>query len=333
MTMTRPEMILFDYGGTLLCEPDWDMLRGERAVFAHAIRNPHSLRPEDLSAWDAAYFQDYQKIRELGAELTEIQHLRLKYELHGIGLDVSYEEAEWILWEHASPMTERCVYPYIRETLRTLNERKIRTGVISNLVWSGSALKRRIDTLLPDNRFEFVITSSDYGRRKPDRRLFQLALAKSGLEPERVWYCGDKYDRDVVGARSAGLLPILYRGHMEGDRKDLQTPIPASEQTIVIEIVKLEEYFDITITWTTGATEKVSWTLNGNYDEDNEALYGYGVKSRQTLSAGGDLLSSETENDEVNAEFTFDDEGNLCWRDEDEGIDGTAFVPAEGAGK
>ncbi len=141
-----------------------------------------------------------------------------------------------------------------------------------------------------------------------------------------LWVCAA--GAEVTGDRFVGLwtaTPETLSGAFE---------LPEdTEQTIVIEIVKLEEYFDITITWTTGATEKVSWTLNGNYDEDNEALYGYGVKSRQTLSAGGDLLSSETENDEVNAEFTFDDEGNLCWRDEDEGIDGTAFVPAEGAGK
>ena len=28
--MAEPKMILFDYGGTLLCEPDWDHLRGKK---------------------------------------------------------------------------------------------------------------------------------------------------------------------------------------------------------------------------------------------------------------------------------------------------------------
>ena len=100
-----------------------------------------------------------------------------------------------------------------------------------------------------------------------------------------------------------------------------------TEQTIVIEIAKMDEYYDITITWTESATERISWALNGNYDEDNEALYGYGMKSRLTLGEGGELLSAETENEEAYAEFTFDDSGNLSWRDEDEGIDGTAFAP------
>ena len=38
--MAKPEMILFDYGGTLLCEPDWDLQRGEEAVFEHVVENP-----------------------------------------------------------------------------------------------------------------------------------------------------------------------------------------------------------------------------------------------------------------------------------------------------
>ena len=52
MSPGRPETVLFDYGGTLLCEPDRDALRGERAVPAHAVSNPLQLSPETLSAWD-----------------------------------------------------------------------------------------------------------------------------------------------------------------------------------------------------------------------------------------------------------------------------------------
>ena len=220
MGIKRPKMILFDYGGTMLCEPDLDHLRGERAVFAHVVQNPRGCTPEELAAWEQNHFLSRVPIRDLGGELTEIQLLRLKYELHGITLDIPYEEAEDVLWSHASPMTERCVYPHIREVLRAVSERGIRTGVISNLVWSGRALKKRIDTLLPDNRFEFIITSSDYGIRKPDVQLFRLALAKAGLSPEDVWYCGNDHRKDVAASRAAGLFPVWYLGHVEGDRKD-----------------------------------------------------------------------------------------------------------------
>ena len=75
----KPKMILFDYGGTLLCEPDWDMLRGECALFKHVVANPHHFTPEQLCSWEKDYFQSLQPVRDLGAEPTEIQMLRLKY--------------------------------------------------------------------------------------------------------------------------------------------------------------------------------------------------------------------------------------------------------------
>jgi len=214
---SKPKMILFDYGGTLLREPDWDMLRGERAVFAHVAENPRGCTPEALAAWerDQLFSPRKKALRDLDVETTMVQLLRLKYELHGIRLDVPYEEAEFILWSGAAPMSERCVTPHIRETLELLHERGIRTGVISNLGWSGASLTRRINTLLPDNRFELILTSSDYGIRKPDTRLFLTALARAGLGPEEAWYCGNDYRKDVDAARRAGLFAVWYRGEAE----------------------------------------------------------------------------------------------------------------------
>ena len=231
MITARPQMILFDYGGTLLCEPEWDMLRGERALFEHIVSNPHHYTPEELCSWEKEYFQSLQTVRDLGAEPTEIQMLRLKYELHGIKLDISYEEAEFIFWDHTAPMTENCLYPNIRELLNYMHDSDIRTGVISNIGWTGSALQRRINILLPDHHFEFILASSDYGLRKPDKRLFQVALEKAALNPEDVWFCGDTYDKDIEGAHAAGIYAIFYQGYADGNarrplRDSINMPIP-----------------------------------------------------------------------------------------------------------
>ena len=37
--MNKPKMIIFDYGNTLLYEPDFDFQRGEDALFKHVISN------------------------------------------------------------------------------------------------------------------------------------------------------------------------------------------------------------------------------------------------------------------------------------------------------
>ena len=98
----------------------------------------------------------------------------------------------------------------LQEMLAELRTRGIRTGVISNLGWSGEALADRLHRLLPEHAFEFVISSSDYGVRKPNPLIYRAALAKAGLSPEEVWFCGDQIDADVFGAQSVGIFPVWY---------------------------------------------------------------------------------------------------------------------------
>ena len=66
-----------------------------------------------------------------------------------------------------------------------LNQHGIRSAVISNLLWSGAALTERLNRLLPNNQFEFVMTSSDYFMRKPNRILLILLSGKPVLLPVR----------------------------------------------------------------------------------------------------------------------------------------------------
>lgn len=91
-----------------------------------------------------------------------------------------------------------------------INDRDIRSGVISNIGWSGSALTERINRLLPKNKFEFIIASSDYMFRKPSPMIFELALKKAGLNASDVWFCGDNIKADIEGSAGVGIFPVWY---------------------------------------------------------------------------------------------------------------------------
>ncbi len=208
-----PKMILFDYGGTLMDEPDFDPLAGERAVFKYIKENPNGVIPEESSALGTRIFRDFQAAREAGFEMSEQQNLKMQYEMLGITFDLPWEAVEEIFWDGCG---ESRVMPGVPELLEMLHARGIRTGVISNIQWSGKALAHRIDRLIPGHHFEFILASSDYGYRKPRKELFELALRKAGLSAEDVWYCGNSYDFDVKGAAAAGLYPVLYRAKAEG---------------------------------------------------------------------------------------------------------------------
>ena len=51
--------------------------------------------------------------------------------------------------------------------------------------------------------------------RKPNRRIFELALRKLDLPAGDVWYCGDNVFCDIEGAARMGIYPVWYTGASE----------------------------------------------------------------------------------------------------------------------
>lgn len=213
MRLKRPDLILFDYGDTLAWEPVPDFLRGWQAVFQSVTENPDGATPEDAKRIGDELWQRFSGSRSLSAsrkggwEIHEWQQLRTVLEALGLKTSLPLAETEIILMENACPSTLK---PYAMEMMNFLREHEIRTGVISNIGWSGNALAHRLKLLFPFHSFEFAIASSEYGIRKPDPLLFRIALKKARLPAEKVWYCGDNWQADVLGAHAAGIFPVWY---------------------------------------------------------------------------------------------------------------------------
>lgn len=212
--MKLPKMILFDYGQTLLDESGFDPVNGTAAVMEHAIENKYGLTPERVQAEADAILAEIGRVNANGKctcpiEMSVYPFDAYLYESNGIKLSISYNEAERIFWDVAAPGVPT---KGIEEFLRYLKKKGIRTGVISNISYSGKALTERLQKILPEADFAFIIASSDYVFRKPNPRLFKLALEKADLQPEDVWYIGDNYECDVEGASALGIYPVWYTG-------------------------------------------------------------------------------------------------------------------------
>jgi len=92
------------------------------------------------------------------------------------------------------------------ETLEALAGRGYRLGVISN---SNGHVRKLLERAGLARFLEVIVDSAEVQIEKPDPRIFSLAVETLGLEPAACAYVGDIYDIDVVGARAAGLRPIL----------------------------------------------------------------------------------------------------------------------------
>ena len=96
--------------------------------------------------------------------------------------------------------------PTARETFAWLRAHNYRMAIISN---ADGKVERMLKHLALDHFFECIIDSQIVGVEKPAPAIFQLALERMQLPAHTCLYIGDNYDRDVVGARRAGLTPVL----------------------------------------------------------------------------------------------------------------------------
>ena len=92
------------------------------------------------------------------------------------------------------------------EALVRVREMGYRLGVVSNADGRVEALLQRLGLA---ELVEFVIDSHAVGVSKPDPRIFHMGAERLGLAAEECLYVGDLYAIDVLGARAAGLQPLL----------------------------------------------------------------------------------------------------------------------------
>ena len=215
--MKIPIMILFDYGQTLIAEQKFDGVKGTEAVLKYATKNKYNLSAVQVQEKANTINKELGRFNPQKRHLVQIEvpntmFTPYLYESQGIEIPLSNEEIDIIFWDAAAPgkPTEG-----IKEFLKYLKNNNIRTGVISNITYASTVVAKRIKRLLPENDFEFIITSSNYMFRKPNKRIFDLALEKAELAPEDVWYIGDQYECDIKGALSAGLFPVWYIGAID----------------------------------------------------------------------------------------------------------------------
>jgi len=206
--LRAPQMILFDYGQTLVGALECNWLRGRRALMPYLTRNPRGLSAQQIDEFTSELFRELcQPVRAMSRELHEWQYIRAVNALLQLEYSIPEAEQERILYTHCLALAPM---PQVQELLALLREVGIRTGVVSNLQPSGRELRRRLTEQLPGHAFEFVIASSEYGVRKPDPLIFELALAKAALPSEDVWFCGDNPRCDVEGAHAVGMFPVWY---------------------------------------------------------------------------------------------------------------------------
>lgn len=105
------------------------------------------------------------------------------------------------------------LYPDVKFVLDTLKE-KYQLAAVSDgqSLWAVPEMR----AVGLEGYFRHVIVSGDYGFRKPDPRMYTLALDRLALKAHEVIFVGNDMYRDVYGADAAGMKTVFFKSN-QGD--------------------------------------------------------------------------------------------------------------------
>ena len=199
------DAIVFDAGGTLI-ELDFVHIAELARARGHQVEVMRLRRGEvagrraiDARAQRRGVVDDTDAIRIRG-------YFRHLLEAAGLAADAAEPVASDVEAAHAESNLWRVPIDGALETVTQLRERGMRTAVVSNADGRAAATLAAAGLA---RAFEHILDSHHEGVEKPEPEIFRRSLSRLGVEAPRAAYVGDIYSIDVVGARSAGMLPVL----------------------------------------------------------------------------------------------------------------------------
>lgn len=94
------------------------------------------------------------------------------------------------------------------ETVRTLQQRDLHVGVISDVDHAEG--RRVLERFGLFAGMDSYTTSEAVGKTKPHPRMFETALDAASVPPERALMIGDRYRNDMEGAADVGMVTVGY---------------------------------------------------------------------------------------------------------------------------
>lgn len=210
MDNQRITALLFDLGGTLHTVKRTEESRLRFCTHLIRMLNEHgvpvSLSPEEIGAMLAVNSEEYKHFGE--RNLIELPQSVIWSQYYLKELHIAPERlapfAEELSFYYDEERMINVPRPGLKETIEGLHAMGIRLGVISNII-STTLVPYALKEYGIDRYMECVVMSSVTGIRKPDPRIFEIAMDEMHAVPAETGYVGDTISRDVLGSRNAGL--------------------------------------------------------------------------------------------------------------------------------
>jgi putative hydrolase of the HAD superfamily len=201
--ITNCNTLFLDAGGVLVW-PNWERIAN--VLQAHGIHadpsqlaaaNPLVRKSFDAAEVPAAPIGGLGRWRYFDLVLAKVGIPPSEATATAMSVLREYHRTE-NLWEY--------VPGFVPPALQRLRKLGTQLVVVSN---SNGTLMKAFDRLGLSSMVDLIIDSADVGVEKPDRRIFDIAMKRSGADRKTTIHAGDLYRVDVKGARAAGLVGVL----------------------------------------------------------------------------------------------------------------------------
>lgn len=193
--------VLFDLGGTLIKTVNVPEIY-RKILQAHGVK---------ASAEDIAKAHEQNEIEfDIEERIEYTRDFWIKWNakvLERIGIEENRqflaEKIDALWWDYAELET----YADVSETLAQLENRQIKTGIITNAFEKDyNQIFQKLDWA---DRFDVLVGIDACNKAKPAPEIFHCAIEELHVKPEEAIFVGDSVKRDYEGARKAGLKPLL----------------------------------------------------------------------------------------------------------------------------
>ncbi len=219
------EAVIFDFGGTL----DTNGIHwSEQFRMTYESANLNINKDDFNEAYVKAEPKMYETVLkddDLFSTLQKQSYLQLNYLVENKGY--KFYNSPGVV---ASDIAETCcryVVKCIGQATEILDEYKgkLKYSVVSNFYGN---IKSVLKSLNIEHYFDSIIDSTTVNVRKPDERIFSLALEELNVKAENTLAVGDSYDRDIAPAKKLGCKTVWLNVQSWTKPSD----IPAADFTI-----------------------------------------------------------------------------------------------------
>ena len=214
-----PDAILFDIDNTFYSYEE------PHKVALEAVKDK-TMKTFSIESnkFDEAFFEARSSVKRRLANVAS-SHSRLLYmqktlEILGLGSQIlnvlDLEQTYWRVFLRNAELFEN-----VKELLDDIRLLDIPTAVVTDL--TAQIQFRKMVYFGLDQYFDFIVTSEEAGKEKPDKEPFKIALQKINPVGSCVWMIGDHPDKDILGSKEtidAVTLQKIHKGVIRGEKEN-----------------------------------------------------------------------------------------------------------------